>query len=69
MGFVLRDKTGKCNRESWGGGPERAPLQAKMAPKRMLGLTLPCAQVAQAELRTCLERVQVCSGMLTLGSG
>jgi hypothetical protein len=31
--------------------PERAPLGAKMASQCMLRLTLPCAQVAQAELR------------------
>jgi hypothetical protein len=39
----------------------RAPLGAKMASQYMLRLTVPCDQVAQAELR-------LCSGMLTLGS-
>jgi hypothetical protein len=34
--------------------PEQVPVGAKMAPWRMLRLTLPCAQVAQA-----------CAGLLT----
>jgi hypothetical protein len=40
-----------------------------MAPQRMLGLTLPCAQVAPGELRPSSGPAQACSGMLTLGSG
>jgi RNA polymerase-interacting CarD/CdnL/TRCF family regulator len=34
-------------------------MGAKMAPQRMLKLTLPCDQVAQAELRTCSGSAQV----------
>ena len=55
-----RQDEGKCNRASR--EPERAPLEAKMASQCMLRLTLPCAQVAQAELRPS-------SGMLTHSSG
>ena len=47
--LCLETRRGKCNRASR--EPERAPLGAKMASQCMLRLTLPCAQVAQAELR------------------
>ncbi len=48
MGSVL-GRRGKCNRASR--ELEQAPLGAKMTSQSMLRLTLPCAQVAQAELR------------------
>ena len=50
---MLRSRRGKCNRASR--EPERAPLGAKIASQYMLRLTLPCAQVAQAELRHAQE--------------
>jgi hypothetical protein len=60
--LCFETRRGKCNqafRE-----PERAPLGAKLASQYMLRLTLPCAQVAQAELRLCsgmLRNAQECS--------
>ena len=47
---------GKCNQASR--EPEQVPLGAKLASQCMLRLTLPCAQVAQAELRPSLGRAQ-----------
>ena len=49
--LCLETRRGKCNRVLR--ELERAPLGAKIASQCMLRLALPCAQVAQAELRPC----------------